>query len=212
MASTNISTRLREPQFWISRISSAKYYWVKHGLYQSVSVTATSTPCILLSPIVIRLGYTNRVDLPRPRLKQTPSCRFRQLLMFHTNDRSISLLDKPLNIEFHQFSTLGTIGWLECRTINPISLKIETIGSIKNNQFQTSKMLATFRAFAPITGLIVMLLFVKSAQRVFPMTARTNVENVRRVLVICWRVAHRTIAAFGSHKRALFSTETAIST
>jgi hypothetical protein len=72
-----------------------------------------------------------------------------------------------------------------------------------------SKMLAAFRAFAPITGLIAILLFVDATERVFPVTARTNVENIRRVCGIC---AHTTIAAFGLYKRTLLSTETAIST
>jgi hypothetical protein len=132
--------------------------------------------------------------------------------MFATNDRSISLLDKPLKIKSDQFSTLSTMRWLECTRIRPISLEIETIGSVKDKPFQMSKMLAAFRAFAPITGLIVILLFMDATERVFPVTARTNVENIRRVCGICDRVAHKPIAAFGLHKRTLLSTETAIST
>src|SRR5271170_2852996 len=125
--------------------------------------------------------------------------------MFPTNDRSISLLDKPLNIEFDQLSTLGTIRWLECRRVNPISLKIETIGSIKNKPFQMFEMLVTFRAFAPVTGLIVLFLLVNTTESIFLMIARTNFENVTRRGEICRRVAHGTIATVGSHKWALFS-------
>jgi hypothetical protein len=75
-----------------------------------------------------------------------------------------------------------------------------------------SKMLAAFRAFAPVTVLIMILLFVDATECVFPVTARTDVENIRRVCGICDGVAHRTIAAFGLHKRPLLSTEAAIST
>src|SRR5271154_1048741 len=132
--------------------------------------------------------------------------------MLATNDRSISLLDKPLKIEFDQFPTLCTMRWLECMRIPRIFPEIETIGSIEDKPLQMSKMLAAFRAFAPVTVLIVILFFVDATERVFPVTARTNVENIRRVCGICDGVAHKTIAAFGLYKRTLLSTETAIST